>query len=60
MGHLGGTQDHWHHFIERDQRTYRRTSRNGVEVKINRRVFDYDQVIIIAPVFPLEVVGFSD
>jgi len=30
-----------------------------VEVKINRRVFDYDQVIIIGPVFPHEVVGFS-
>jgi nickel-dependent lactate racemase len=29
-----------------------------VEVKINRRVFDYDQVITIAPVFPHEVVGF--
>ena len=30
-----------------------------VEVKINRRIFDYDQVIIIGPVFPHEVVGFS-
>ena len=30
-----------------------------VEVKINRRVFDYDQVIIAGPVFPHEVVGFS-
>ena len=30
-----------------------------VEVKINRRVFDYDQLIIIGPVFPHEVVGFS-
>jgi nickel-dependent lactate racemase len=30
-----------------------------VEVKINRRVFDYDQIIIIGPVFPHEVVGFS-
>src|SRR3984885_9705040 len=30
-----------------------------VEVKINRRLFDYDQVIIGGPVFPHEVVGFS-
>jgi nickel-dependent lactate racemase len=31
----------------------------AVPVEINRRVFDYDQVIIIGPVFPHEVVGFS-
>ncbi len=30
-----------------------------VNVEINRRIFDYDQVIIIGPVFPHEVVGFS-
>jgi nickel-dependent lactate racemase len=30
-----------------------------VEVTINRRIFDYDQVIIVGPVFPHEVVGFS-
>ena len=30
-----------------------------VEVKINRRLFDYDQIIIVGPVFPHEVVGFS-
>jgi lactate racemase len=30
-----------------------------VEVKINARIFDYDQLIIIGPVFPHEVVGFS-
>lgn len=30
-----------------------------VPVEINRRVFDYDQLIIIGPVFPHEVVGFS-
>ena len=30
-----------------------------VEVKINRRIFDYDQIIIAGPVFPHEVVGFS-
>ena len=28
-------------------------------MKINARVFDYDQLIIIGPVFPHEVVGFS-
>ena len=28
-------------------------------VIINRRLFDYDQVIIVGPVFPHEVVGFS-
>ena len=30
-----------------------------VEVSINKRLFDYDQVILIGPVFPHEVVGFS-
>ena len=30
-----------------------------VPVEINRRVFDYDQIIIVGPVFPHEVVGFS-
>jgi nickel-dependent lactate racemase len=30
-----------------------------VAVEINRLVFDYDQIIIIGPVFPHEVVGFS-
>ena len=28
-------------------------------VTINRRLFDYDQIIIVGPVFPHEVVGFS-
>ena len=31
----------------------------NVPVEVNRRVFDYDQVIIVGPVFPHEVVGFS-
>jgi len=30
-----------------------------VEVTINKRIFDYDRIIIIGPVFPHEVVGFS-
>jgi len=30
-----------------------------VPVEINKRVYDYDQVIIVGPVFPHEVVGFS-
>ncbi len=30
-----------------------------VEVTINRRIFDYDQVLVLGPVFPHEVVGFS-
>jgi len=30
-----------------------------VPVDVNKMVFDYDQVIIIGPVFPHEVVGFS-
>jgi nickel-dependent lactate racemase len=30
-----------------------------VEVNINRLLFEYDQVIIVGPVFPHEVVGFS-
>jgi lactate racemase len=30
-----------------------------VEVTINRTIFDYDQIMIVGPVFPHEVVGFS-
>ncbi len=30
-----------------------------VAVSLNRRIFDYDQIIICGPVFPHEVVGFS-
>jgi lactate racemase len=30
-----------------------------VPVNVNRKIFDYDQVIITGPVFPHEVVGFS-
>jgi nickel-dependent lactate racemase len=30
-----------------------------IDVRINRRVFDYDQIVILSPVFPHEVVGFS-
>jgi len=33
--------------------------REDVRVAINRRIFDYDQLIIIGPTFPHEVVGFS-
>jgi lactate racemase len=31
----------------------------AISVKINRMVFDYDQLLICGPVFPHEVVGFS-
>ncbi|MDD5200093.1 MAG: lactate racemase domain-containing protein [Terrimicrobiaceae bacterium] len=30
-----------------------------VAVRVNRRLFDYDQLLIVGPVFPHEVVGFS-
>ena len=30
-----------------------------VPVTLNRRIFDYDQIVICGPVFPHEVVGFS-
>lgn len=32
---------------------------HGVDVSINRRIFDYDLIIILGPVFPHEVAGFS-
>lgn len=32
---------------------------NPILIKINRMLFDYDQVLICGPVFPHEVVGFS-
>jgi lactate racemase len=30
-----------------------------VQVEVNKRVFDYDRILIVGPVFPHEVVGFS-
>ena len=30
-----------------------------VNVEVNKRVFEYDEIIIVGPVFPHEVVGFS-
>jgi nickel-dependent lactate racemase len=33
--------------------------RMNVEVTVNRRIFDYDRVLVLGPVFPHEVVGFS-
>lgn len=30
-----------------------------VPVEVNRRVFDYDRLVLLGPVFPHEVVGFS-
>ena len=30
-----------------------------VPVEINRTIYDYDQAMILGPVFPHEVVGFS-
>lgn len=33
--------------------------RESVDVSLNAKVFDYDQLIILGPVFPHEVVGFS-
>jgi len=33
--------------------------REAIEVKINRLIFEYDQVLICGPVFPHEVIGFS-
>jgi len=31
----------------------------NVPVEINKRVFEYDKIVIVGPVFPHEVVGFS-
>lgn len=33
--------------------------REEVAVTISKRIFDYDQLVIVGPVFPHEVVGFS-
>jgi nickel-dependent lactate racemase len=33
--------------------------RESVDVTINRAVFDYDLILILGPVFPHEVIGFS-
>jgi lactate racemase len=33
--------------------------RQAIDVRLNKMVFDYDQIIICGPTFPHEVVGFS-
>ena len=33
--------------------------KNPIKIVINKRIFDYDYLLIIGPVFPHEVVGFS-
>ncbi len=33
--------------------------RESVDVAVNKRIFDYDELLILGPVFPHEVVGFS-
>lgn len=33
--------------------------RQSVDVRLNKMVFDYDQIVICGPTFPHEVVGFS-
>ncbi len=33
--------------------------RESIEITVNRLVFDYDLILILSPVFPHEVVGFS-
>jgi len=33
--------------------------KEDVRVEVNRRIFDYDQIVIIGPTFPHEVIGFS-
>ncbi len=40
--------DKWHHSLSGD-----------VPVRINRRIFEYDHILILGPTFPHEVVGFS-
>ncbi len=40
--------DHWHPSLGGD-----------VPVRINKAIFDYDQILILGPTFPHEVVGFS-
>lgn len=40
--------DYWHHSLGGD-----------VPVRINKRALDYDQILILGPTFPHEVVGFS-
>ena len=39
---------YWHQSLEGD-----------VPVRINKAILDYDQIIILGPTFPHEVVGFS-
>ena len=40
--------DKWHHSLGDD-----------VPVRINRRIFDYEHILILGPTFPHEVAGFS-
>ena len=48
---------------ELDPKTICRLTRNlfceTVPVEVNKRIFDYDRIVVLGPVFPHEVVGFS-
>jgi nickel-dependent lactate racemase len=33
--------------------------KESVPIEINKKIFDYDQIMVLGPVFPHEVVGFS-
>jgi lactate racemase len=44
--------------LEVEQLTYGLLSQD-IDVNLNRRILDYDQLVICGPVFPHEVVGFS-
>jgi nickel-dependent lactate racemase len=54
LGRLGGEEirqiagDHWHPSLP-DQ----------IDIRINRAALEYDQILILGPTFPHEVVGFS-
>jgi nickel-dependent lactate racemase len=54
-----GAPPNRHHHARGNLATHGGLFAMDVPVEINARVFDYDQLIILGPVFPHEVVGFS-
>ena len=48
-----------HHRRRPGRRAVRRPAARGVDVRLNRAVVEHDVALVVGPVFPHEVVGFS-
>ena len=53
----------FHHLGRIEAKTMRELSggdwREGLEISINRRILDYDRLLVLGPIYPHEIAGFS-